>query len=495
MRTSKDNRTIRIGKRQRIMSLVVAIAVAAWGCAGTEEVLVVAPLSSVTPPSSVEHPPSLEGTPNVSDPEVQGSSLVPTSGEDKTDSESESGDGPGGGPEGGGNTGVPGDVAGGLPGPESATGGLVWTPEPDLWAQSVGEVFDWCDDAAATLATFGRAPEPGEDPAEVFEEYELQLAMSRFAVGAQCDVPGGKRYSAYVHRGSLGFAFATVAEAMADRDEELARGADHRTRFPEGYLLGYLGEFKREFPLEPTDEVVVLTDTVTVKDGAVRGLVHNLSRTRFARDVVVTARPAATESNSQQSTLSWYWPLTVQPGERAPFEIENWAGLTDLTAIDIQVAATLSDDVDISRAFALGGGPIGSDPIEAWGFNADLRVPTSHPHLESAILGQTIQDLRAYAAFIQDGRVIDLQKLRTWAAGYYGENGDKQEVVDIDSFPISADDLPEPIASKDDLYFVPTGFTPFFSFSFAPQGDGFQLWAGGANPPPAQQPTGGKAAG
>ncbi len=90
----------------------------------------------------------------------------------------------------------------------------------------------------------------------------------------------------------------------------------------------------------PVDEVRVLRDSVTVEDGVLRGFVRNWSRELWAYDVAVTAEGRSFE-----------WPLSVQPGELAPFEIGDWAGATDPARIDIAIAAELALVADLSRAF------------------------------------------------------------------------------------------------------------------------------------------------
>ena len=65
----------------------------------------------------------------------------------------------------------------------------------------------------------------------------------------------------------------------------------------------------------PRDEVAVLGDSVLVRDRVVRGLVQNMSERMFARDVAVSV-----------DAKRWEFPLTVQPGEVAPFVIEDYRG-------------------------------------------------------------------------------------------------------------------------------------------------------------------------
>ena len=116
--------------------------------------------------------------------------------------------------------------------------------------------------------------------------------------------------------------------------------------------LGSFGAFDAFEPsLELIDDVIIEDDTVTVIDGVIRGLVHNLSGNKFARDVTVTA----VLNDGSEESASWHWPLTVQPGERAPFEIVGWTGVIHPEAFDLWVSASFSEQVDISRAFRIEG--------------------------------------------------------------------------------------------------------------------------------------------
>ena len=391
---------------------------------------------------------------------------------------------------------------------EDRGGGLLLFDEPDVWEKLSLEVFDWCDDNAATIAVFGRPLGPGEDPLVAFKDYfdrrgwpvefrdyNFELEEERRDVGADCTKPGGKRYSALVTDNSPGRAFATQTEAIEYRNEQLNTEYGHR--FPSGGLLGWWGDLQREFPLEPRNEVVVLDSTVTVSGGVIRGLVHNLSRELFARDVTVTARPVKTDtdgnSEDEDQVLSWWWPLTLQPGERAPFELKGWTHGNDVTKIDIQVTATLSPEVDISRSFAFAGYSYGDypnrEPIKGWVYDLFAMVPTSHPSLADDVITQTIEDLRVYVAFFDQpqGKVVHLEQLKTYSWATYNEDAEGlSEIiqVEITSFPVTRKDFPEPIASRDDL--VISGYTPNpkANFSFPHRSDYHQVWVGGANPQP-----------
>ena len=251
-------------------------------------------------------------------------------------------------------------------------------------------------------------------------------------------------------------AYPTAAEALAHWTQTTARYADWHKRRPNGVLLGYTGRYQREFPLEDRDELVVLVDTVSVADGVVRGLVHNLSEKRFARNVVVTARPTGSTEADGGRLLNWRWPLTVQPGERAPFEIEGWEGSVDPANIAISVTADMSTAVDISRAFKLGEMRLkprrGSDVLMV----GLLTEPTSQPGLAELIQQQTIEDIRAYFAILDNDneKVIELEQVSVSFDLWYDDGTySRAQVIPIESFPVTIDDLPDDLASRADHTF------------------------------------------
>lgn len=363
--------------------------------------------------------------------------------------------------------------------PEMVRGGLVLLPEPTLPVGLVNEVVDLCDDSAAFLMANRRVLGPGE---VATEEELFQVLVERVSNEVDCDESGGRRY-VYVGDGwSTSGAHPTVADALAHRDRIEARNVDVRKQWPFGVLLGYHGMFNREFPLEERNEVVVLVDTVSVKDGIVRGLVHNLSEKQYARNVVVAI-----------GDLSWRWPLTVQPGERAPFEIESWQGSDNPANIAISVTADMSTNIDISRAFKLGEMRLtpqrGSDVLMV----GLLTEPTSPPGLGQLIKQQTIEDIRAYFAIFDNGteRVVELEQVPVGFDVWYGnETSTGARVVPIESFPATVDDLPADLASRSDLTFYFNGgygYPPTIVFELDVENYtnyDIQAWAGGANPLP-----------
>lgn len=287
--------------------------------------------------------------------------------------------------------------------PGGEYGGFWWKPD-SRWQAVLNETLDLCDDNDAYAAAKGWRPGPGEDIARAQE----RISHLRWAKGITCG-PGGRRY-VYVIEGGLGPPGTSPQDAI----EQLGI-AGKNTPVPEsitgppGSALGYDGVF---YHIDaPAEEVAVLPESVTVADGTIRGLIQNRSRTQWARNATVTA-----------GGRQWTWPLTMQPEEAAPFQIDGWTGTTNPAAIDLQVTADLSPEVDISRAIsfvvinywsgtwdeylkqkfpttAIPEPPTG--PFAYTEAVMEVRVPTSHPHLAHQINTQTIDDLRVYVAFLE----------------------------------------------------------------------------------------------
>lgn len=178
----------------------------------------------------------------------------------------------------------------------------------------------------------------------------------------------------------------------------------------------------------PVDEMRVLADSVAVRDGVLRGLVRNWSRHLWAYEVTVTADGHEFE-----------WPLSVQPGELAPFEIAGWDGPAEPKRIELRIAAHMSPHVDPTRTFGTPGViyfEIGADtrremPDEvrakfahvtadvppgsvSWaiarGDFMNLIRPGSHPSLDDDFYSRlAVDDLRAYSVISDSyGRVVDV---------------------------------------------------------------------------------------
>ncbi len=359
--------------------------------------------------------------------------------------------------------------------PEFVRGGLVLLPEPSMPLELVNEIVDLCDDSVAFLLANRRNLAPGETPtAKELDEVWMER-NSRFV---NCETEGGRRYTYVGRNSSVSKAEPTVAEAIAARDRIYPgrRKVDKPSRFPGGKLLGTFGLFDREFPLEERDEVVVLADTVNVSDGVVRGLVHNLSEVFYARDVVV-----------EVDGLSWWWPLTLQPGERAPFEIAGWNRSDDPIQAGLQVTANMSTTLDLSRSFDMGENRWKPERDDEYVLiSGHLITPTAPAGLDELVKQQTIEDLRSYSAIIDltTGTVVDVtQHLLAYPVWHNDGTVSDPRTVLVDSYPVTADALPKHHT------LIPDRLEPFLSGIEVENYSNFdiQVWFGGANPPPTQQ--------
>ncbi|WP_419945722.1 hypothetical protein [Candidatus Poriferisodalis sp.] len=154
---------------------------------------------------------------------------------------------------------------------------------------------------------------------------------------------------------------------------------------------------------------------------------RNWSRTLWAYGVSVEA-----------DGREFRWPLSIQPGEAAPFEIYGWEGTADSLLADISVTAEMSNDADLSRAWWMlpypqviepgvwrhSPGRLPTPPQEVldellasaerlvsagahYSLSSDL--PDSHPSLHGELDESIEFDLAVYVAYLgDDGSVTDL---------------------------------------------------------------------------------------
>ena len=349
---------------------------------------------------------------------------------------------PGPGEESGGSSGPVGDTgagddgvgvgAGVVPGEGDLPGGLRLLAPPPPYEGLADEIFDLCDDNDAYTVIFARPPVQGE---VMTGEERDAIAFKRQVAEVSCEGPGGRRY-VYVGDFGPGGAFTDAAAAVEDYNRRSVGYPESKITRPPDVPLGYLGALDWDFPLEDVDEVVLVEGSVLVRGGVLRGLVRNLSKTLFARGVTVTARPAS--GGADGPSASGRFPLTVQPGERAFFEIGGWAGSEDPADIVFEVAAEMSERVDISRSFSFGtGGTVTTTVLDEEFFkgfvpdfvyqhekhkigddgrlmieyiSVNLIAPTSHPSFREQVLNQEIRDLRVYMALIGNGKVYDVKE-------------------------------------------------------------------------------------
>lgn len=292
------------------------------------------------------------------------------------------------------------------------------------------------------------------------------------------------------------------------------------------YPLGFIGKYDEyQSGIPPTNQIIVEVNSVLVTGNVVRGLVRNLSDKQIAKKMNV----AVTSPNGDALGDEWYWPLSIQPGERAPFEIaipEHDVSVHDLV---FEVNAEFAEGVDLTRAFLLDiydSGSIygdkfahlyaserfaGVDPGDyldhrgIWNLSrrqyfehefaevydnasivgdlaeadlfefrdvyARLEVPHSHPDLEDVIRKQYISELQAFAAILDsESRVISVRRLQPFTPVYGPANIDTPYVA-VDSIPASNRWSPDAVRLLLTI--------PFSDEVERQQGYGYQIWIGG----------------
>ncbi len=289
-------------------------------------------------------------------------------------------------------------------------GPLVWRPLG--FGSAADKVHDLCDDAAAIAA--------GLDGGTLDED--------RRSLGIDCDhAVSSHRYGYLTKSGTMTLgsspaqAEAGARETSGDGDQEFA------VSLP-GRALGYFG--RSVAGQESVDAVQLVPGSITVRDGSVRGLVQNMSASLFAWDVAVLVHGTR-----------WGVPLTLQPGETAPFEINDYEQADVPTPDAITIESTLKVDIDLDRSLLLTGAPghwfgNGQDFPGLDGILADLpdgyfhyfeslvevAEPTSHPSLAALVRDRDIGDLTATVAFFDsDGAVLDVFDVEV--RGFDGEHG------------------------------------------------------------------------
>ena len=384
---------------------------------------------SVEGPADVEDADSVEGPADVEDADsVEGPADVEDA-DSVEGSAGEAAESVGVGDVGGGSGVV---VLGDLPPRPARPGAVVGVGEGPLrsersdWESLMGEVLDVCgDDRDAAAAIKGRRPDPGEEVTALTED--LVAGLRRGCVDG--------RGFAHIGWDGPGPVRVTPEEAIeAVSGWACFFGCEHHLGYGASFRgvghtqLGYdapAGVFAVQ---EPVDEVVLLWDSVAVRDGALLGLVQNRSAVLFARSVRVAF-----------DGRSGVFPLTVQPGEVAPFVLDGVAQLPERS--QIEVSAVLSPEPDLSRSFEFDfrfqilhasyardtpwlagmlansnfGGlelPLSGDEwVSYWRTGVYLVEPTSHPGAGTAA-GQVIEDLRAYLTLLDDNnRVFAVHRL------------------------------------------------------------------------------------
>ena len=339
--------------------------------------------------------------------------------------------------------------------------------------------------------------------AEPLDSYEVEAWAE--SVGLDCwdAAAAGARYVYMTANGPM-LPQSSVEAAVEDYLERVTAAGDEHGGLTTGYPLGATMFASWGHPVEtPTDALFVLSESVGVKGGVLRGLAQNQSELLWARDATITA----TDPNG--GTGQWRWPLTVQPGETFPFEIENWTGTQTPSEINFTITADLSSTIDLTRSLELswykysetkgtylfmwdfpeemGAFPYGTAAFDALddGDNIDWieyrirrRGSTAHPRLAETAQQQTIENLTVYAALLEIGIVVEEVWEMTPMRKTPGQFGDGSEEAwirgDWDEWEegdwVEARTIPAPGRNI-------VGFVGDSSFLY--------IWAGGATPDPS----------
>lgn len=362
-------------------------------------------------------------------------------------------------------------------------GALRYELEPFRDGELVGTILDTCEFENALAALFGRhGTHADEDTVRHIEEMWS---------AAGCD--GGiahdlsSRY-AYIGQDQT-YYFATLERAQAYRDSvELESRSRHPTELPAGStILGFLSinaPYGVEFlPADSSfDAVHILPTSLSRRGNVLRGLVRNWSQDKFAYGLTVEA-----------NGLNWSWPLSVQPGEVAPFELHGWNEALQIEEADFLVRAELSSDADLSRSFAIESTWQG-EPLVRSRFGEMLppavidQFPegVSHVNWMSAVLKRPWSaqptaaegwrsvaefEVRAFVAWIlSDGSISHVMPIIPSLAYYFDEN--EQRLHD----PFVVTHLPDPRVHND----FSLAYTPLFDQAHIV---GQLLWIGGAHEP------------
>ncbi|WP_419552533.1 hypothetical protein [Candidatus Poriferisodalis sp.] len=326
----------------------------------------------------------------------------------------------------------------------------------------LNRVFDMCD--TEDLLAEARLDGPHVAPTLLFREFIPMMVQQRGLMG--CGDPDPEpgeyepRWALWGSGGAVRWydtpeqARDAIARRETAAEERLAHSLPRGENAP-GIDKLFTSDVVLLVPDQAADELRVESGTVSVIDGVVRGLVRNRSRELWAYGVSVTI-----------GNGTWHWPLSIQPGEIAPFEIEGWTGeQPDPTQFSIK--AEFSPEIDISRAWFAASSPGVRRLTPAWlrsdGYPAELyeSLPDeevvmlhgfaraqyefpqlmiqkiSHPSLAEVAHFVTVPDLRGYAALVPAGElgpIVDVVRIPLYAH-YYFPGFDQARYIETSRYP------------------------------------------------------------
>ena len=361
-------------------------------------------------------------------------------------------------------------------------------------------VYDMCD--ADDLLAEARFDGPQVAPTLLFRGIIPMMMQQRGLMGcSDLDPEPGEyepRWVLYGHGGSVSWYYTPeqAREEIARREAAAQKRLAHH--LPDGEnALGIAtwshSDVVLPLPDQAVDELRVEPESVSVIDGVVRGLVRNWSRELWAYDVSVTL-----------GDDSWDWPLSVQPGEIAPFEIEGWTDeLPDPAQFSID--AEFSPEIDVSRAWFATSSPgvrwHWPNGLRAEGYPAELyeSLPAdeqvlllhgfalaqfdfphlmvqkiSHQSLAEVAHFVTVPDLRSYVALTPAGEpwpIVDVVRVPLYAV-YHFPDVDQVRYIKISRYPFPPVDNARKLGRELEVKWA----------FHLPDGTQARVWVGGAHP-------------
>ncbi|WP_419856063.1 hypothetical protein [Candidatus Poriferisodalis sp.] len=310
--------------------------------------------------------------------------------------------------------------------------GIAWTDATGplrattftVLSEAIGEILDLCVTEDAVAAFSGARDMPAEsDIVQVVTE-------TQYALGCRGSGP-------VVMKGRYAYVppFGGELQFFESRHQAVIYGEDLQRRLgvgwhenpsigsPLGFHSGTMGTASYGTGVTAgAEDLRVIPGSVSANAGVLRGLVRNRSATHFAYRVEVAV-----------GDLAWEWPLSVQPGELAPFEIQGWRSDEIPQMTELVVSAEMSTDVDLSRQFQfhemwqrgviarqdfatyLPRSVIAEFPAEtevATFLTANDVVASSHPSLAEPTRNLETFPVAAYVAWVRsDGSIADIDQL------------------------------------------------------------------------------------
>ena len=277
-------------------------------------------------------------------------------------------------------------------------GRSVWGPfrgpsERGLRLELESPVYDLCDDAQAFEAITGQAYRDGARfPRNTYADLVFERQQMGCDGGPVSDVYRHNRWALRTNDRGGTVRFRERTEALEyQREQAAAEREEFRNTvdaWPFGISPNGVGSRRVliSFPDidSPVDEVRLLDGSVTVVNGALRGMMRNWSRTLWAYSVSVAAHGRTFE-----------WPLSVQPGELVPFQIDEWDGPSDAREIDIVISAEMVPEADLSRMFVVA-------QTHGWREYADDMAWEWFPReFEDALSADAAREIELHRLFIE----------------------------------------------------------------------------------------------